>query len=112
MITLALDGYEITAGVLEMIILNLCTADDISLLADSEHDLQLSLNRVHQASSRFQTTISISKTMSSMLEKDSHQMNVKLCGSVLIQAKVDFVYLRGTISAESSCDKEVSGRSD
>ena len=46
-IALALDGSEIGARVLGVVIPHLCFAD-ISLLADNEHELQHLLNRIHE----------------------------------------------------------------
>ena len=104
-IALALDGSEIGARVLGMVIPNLCFADDISLLADSEHELQHLPNRIHETSNKFGMTISNSKTEVQCIGKDRHQMIIKL-GVNAVQQTDDFVYLGGTISADSNCDKE------
>jgi len=89
-ISLELKGCEIGARVLGVVTLNLCFTDDISLLADSERELQLLLNRLHQTSSRFRITISNSKTEVQCIGKDNHQMNMKL-GSTDLQQAEDFV---------------------
>jgi len=66
LMVIALDGCEIRGF-----------ADDMSLLADSEGELQNLLNTVHQTSSRFEMTISSPKTTfarTSKVQTDGHQV--------------------------------------
>ena len=84
-----------------MVTPNLCFANDISLLADSEHILQHLLNVVHETSSKFGVTISNSKTEVQCIGTDRHQMTIKL-GANALQQTENFVYVGGTISADSN----------
>jgi len=83
----------------------------MSLLAESEHDLQDLVDHLHAASSRFGLKVSNSKTEVHCIGKDERKMNIKLTTKELKQSD-NFVYLGGVISADSSCDKDVARRID
>jgi len=99
----ALDRCEIGAGLLDTVIWNVCFADHISLLTDSEHKLQ------HLLNSQFGMRISNFNTEAQCTDKDSKQMDEFVSSSALRQLEV-FVYLTGTISADSNCYKDVMTR--
>ena len=64
-------------------------ADDISLLADSELDLQSSVDKVNKISSRFGLQVSISKTKVQVTGRDTAQsvIHVKLDNNELKQLR-------------------------
>jgi len=105
----ALDRWEFGIKVSGTCLSNLRFADDISLLANSEGELQQLVDRVHVISSRFGLVISDSKTEAQCIGRDSQIVNIKLGASSLKQTE-HFVYLGGTVSADQSCDKDVERR--
>jgi len=71
---LALDGSDAGVCVNGSTMLNLRFADDISLLANSDMDLQQLVNKVDVASRRFGLTISSSKTEVQVVGRDVSQV--------------------------------------
>jgi len=106
-VALALHGCGVGTSISGINIPELRFADDISLLAECEHDLQDLVDHLHAASSRFGLKVSNSKTEVQCIGKDERKMNIKLANTELKQS-CNFVYLGGVISADSSCDKDVA----
>ena len=111
MITLALDDNQVGVCIFGSVISNLRFADDISLLADSDLDLQSLVDKVNKTSGRFGLQISTSKTELQVIGSDTTQsvIRVKLDNNELKQTE-DFVYLGGTVSSDTSCDKDIARR--
>jgi len=110
-ITLALDDNQVGVCISGSVISNLRFADDISLLADSDLDLQSLVDKVNKTSGRFGLQISTSKTELQVIGSDTTQsvIHVKLDNNELKQTE-DFVYLGGTVSSDTSCDKDIARR--
>ena len=100
---LALDNWESRVKVSGTRLTNLRSADDISLLANSEGELQ---QLVHFSSGRFGLVVSGSKTEVQCTGREAQMMNIRLGTSILKQTE-HFVYLGGTVSADQSCDKDI-----
>ena len=106
---LALDRSEFGIKVSGTCLSNLRFADDISLLANSQGELQQLVDRVHVTGGRFGLAISDSKTEAQCIGRDSQILNIKFGASSLKQTE-HFVYLGGTVSADQSCDKDIERR--
>jgi len=108
---LALDGSDAGVCVNGSTISNLRFADDISLLANSDMDLQQLVNKVDGVSSWFGLTVSSSKTEVQVVGRDVSQvaMHIKLGSGELNQVD-KFVYLGGTACSDASCDKDIARR--
>ena len=106
---LALDKCGLGVLVSGTCISDLRFADDISLLASSESELQQLVDRVHTTSSRFGLVVSGAKSEVQCIGRDELTMNISLGTSSLKQTE-HFVYLGGTVSADQSCDKDIEQR--
>ena len=108
---LALDGSDAGVCVNGSTISNLRFADDISLLANSDMDLQQLVNKVDGASSRFGLTISSSKTEVQVIGRYVSQlaMHIKQGSGELNQVD-KFVYLGGPVCSYASCDNDIARR--
>jgi len=82
-------------------------ADDISLLSDSDHGLQLTVNKV--TNNRFRLTISLVKTEVQAVLRDTSQieLHTKVGNSKI---KQEFVSLGGTICSDATCNNDISRR--
>ena len=94
-----MDGNQVGVCISGSAISNLRFADDISLLVDSDLDLQSLVDKVNKTSGRFGLQISTSKTEVQVTGRDTAQsvIHVKLDNNELEQTE-DFVYLSGTVS--------------
>ena len=103
MVALGLHGCGVGASISGIHIPELQFADDMSLLAESERDLQHLVDHLHAASSRFGLKVSNSKTEVQCIGEDERKMSNKLAITELKQSD-NFVYLGDVISADSSHD--------
>jgi len=87
-----LDDNQVGVRISGSVISNLRYAHDISLLADSDLDLQALVNKVNKTSGRFGLQISSRKTEVQVIGRDTAQsvIHVKLDNSELKQTE-DFV---------------------
>jgi len=108
---LALGQNDIGVCVNGSVISSLRFADDISLLSDSDHGLQLIVNKVNPSTNRFGLTMSLVKTEVQVVGRDTSQieMHTKIGNSEVKQVQ-EFVYLGGTICSDATCDKDISRR--
>ena len=88
---------------------NLRFADDISLLADNQEDLQSKADSLQEASSRFGLKISCSKTEVQCMSRNPAIMNINIAGIKLNQVD-QFTYLGGVISSDGSCERDIGRR--
>jgi len=84
-------------------------AYDISLLSESEGELQHLVDRVSQTSTRFGLIVSKPKTEVQCIGKNRQQMKIMLEDEELKQVE-NFVYLGGSVSADQSSDKDIERR--
>ena len=84
----ALEGSDAGICINGCVISNLRFADDISLLTNSDLDLQQLVDKVSHASSRFGLTINSSETEVQVIGRDVSQvsMHIKLGNTELNQA--------------------------
>jgi len=108
-IALALKDNEIGVNISGINISNLRFADDISLLAGSNKDLQQLVDKVYTTSNRFGLKASSIKTKGQCIGGGKKEIKIKLGCSDLTQCE-QFVYLGGVISEDGSCDQDVTGR--
>ena len=87
-----------------------CTfADDISLFSDSDHGLQLTVNKV--TSNKFGLTMSLVKTEVQAVLRDTSQIKLHTkVGNSEVKQVQEFVSLDGTICSIATCDKDISRR--
>ena len=88
---------------------NLRYADDIGLLAESEHDLQSLVTSVDTTSRRFDLRVRSAKIEVQQVGGVSQSLNITLGTSTLTQVS-DFVYLGGTLSCDATSDKDIARR--
>ena len=90
---------------------NLRFADDISLLADNQADLQTQVNLLHGSSSRFGLKISAAKTETQRISRNpvKDNINIDIAGIKLNQVE-DFTYLGGVISSDGRCGHDIRKR--
>jgi len=84
-------------------------ANDISLLAESEIELQHLVDGVSQTSTRFGLIVSKPKTEVQCVGKGRQQTKIMLEDEELKQVE-NFVYLGGTVLADQLCDKDIQRR--
>jgi len=91
------------------VITDLRFADDISLLANSELDLQSQFVKLNRSSGQF--GLRISGTKSELIERETSQvvMHIKLGNTNLSQVG-EFVYLGSTIWSDTSADRDIARR--
>jgi len=73
---LALGENDIRVCVNGFVISNLRFADNISLLSDSDHGLQLIVNKVNTSSNRFGLTMSLVKSKVQAVKRDMSQIEM------------------------------------
>ena len=89
---------------------DLCFADDIALIADSENDLQTLIEQVHDVSKKYRIEISIPKTKIMMIShEDQLQVNIKLDDTSLDQVNRS-KYLGVTLTPSNESTSEIKSR--
>jgi hypothetical protein len=83
-----------------------CYADDATIIAESEQDLQLMLNQFHMASMRYNMSISISKTKCMTIARQQTGCNVTIDRTPVEQV-TKFKYLGVSIASNSDLYGEV-----
>ena len=98
------DGYKLK---------DLGFADDIALIADSENDLQILTERVHDVSKKYGMEISIPKTKAMIFshehDEDQLQVIIKLNDTSLDQVN-RFKYLGVTLTPSNDSTSEIKSR--
>ena len=85
-------------------------ADDITLIADSENDLQTLIERVHDVSKKYRMEISIPKTKAMIFShEDQLQVNIKLDDTSLDQVN-RFKYLGVVLTPSNDSTSEIKSR--
>ena len=95
-------GYKMGDHMLNIV----CYADDATIIAESEKDLQQLLQQFHTAAMRYNMSISISKTKCMTLAREQVTCNVMINGTMLEQV-TKFKYLGVNIVCNSDLYGEV-----
>lgn len=102
-----LDGWEGGVSVGGAKLTNLRYADDTTLLAASETEMQLLLDRMELTSNDLGLQINRGKTKVMVVDRTN---KLKLTGSLNLEVVNDFIYLGSSISNTGSCEQEIRRR--
>ena len=108
-IALALDATEAGAVVNGVKIGDLRFADDIATLAESEPDLQCSVEKIADSSARMGMRINVEKTEVQFFGKGNRNSKIQVDGKELRQTD-SFVYLGGCIHSKDGCEGDLTRR--
>ena len=103
----ALEGYEGGVRIGGRCITNLRYADDIILLANSEAELQVLVDRINRAGKRYGLQINENKTK--VMTTNGGICRIRINNNVLEQVDT-FLYLGSLITEDANCTKEIRAR--
>ena len=106
---LAIEDVEVGIKIQGQIINNLRFVDVIVLLASSENDLQLLVDKVQEWSKMFSLTINIGKTQVQVISTDNTKININIDDKVLEQVD-SFIYPGGVITNMASSKGDIKRR--